>query len=356
MVIGNIYLKGHVNSLELQNFDLYAGDTKYINVDIVGEDGAPLSLTGCSFLWVAKKNVKGKNIIQKTLGNGIEIADVIHGKIRIRLDSYDTQKLSNDYYHEVELTDNEGNVSTVSSGTMSVVLSGANAAGISQLPPDIEAPLNVTGLNYDNLTPNSVRLVWNASTSRDTTGYYIYNGPNWLSTVLGTAANIVGLTPLTNYTFIVKARDGSGNVSSGAYVTVKTPDYAPPPDTVPPSDVNGLNSSDVTTTSFKISWTASSSADINEYDIYVGADFLATTTMTEYTFSGMNPATTYVITVKSVDTSGNTSNGSSISVTTTAVFTDTIDGGGFTDTITTTVDGGDFTTAPTGEAIDGGEF
>lgn len=87
---------------------------------------------------------------------------------------------------------------------------------------DTTPPTDVAGLNATNITSNSARLTWTASTSPDVAGYQIFNGASLLSTVTGTFYDVVGLTAATSYTLTVKARDASGNVSAGAVSTFST--------------------------------------------------------------------------------------------------------------------------------------
>ena len=50
----------------------------------------------------------------------------------------------------------------------------------------------------------------------------MFNGSTYLGQTAGTSYNVTGLTANTNYTFIVKARDTSGNLASGTSVSTKT--------------------------------------------------------------------------------------------------------------------------------------
>ncbi|PGZ96930.1 hypothetical protein COE51_16295 [Bacillus pseudomycoides] len=98
---------------------------------------------------------------------------------------------------------------------------------------DNTPPNNVTNLIASNITGTTVILSWTASTSNDTTGYDIYNGSTFITTVIGTTYNVSGLSQSTSYTFWVKAKDGSGNVASGTSVNVTTTNTIPS-DTTPP--------------------------------------------------------------------------------------------------------------------------
>ncbi|HIE6629560.1 chitobiase/beta-hexosaminidase C-terminal domain-containing protein [Bacillus luti] len=103
-----------------------------------------------------------------------------------------------------------GNLSAVKTETYTI-----NAA-------DTTPPNNVTNLQVINITKNSLSLSWSASTSSDVSNYQVFNGSTYLGQTAGTSYNVTGLTANTNYTFIVKARDTSGNLASGTSVSTKT--------------------------------------------------------------------------------------------------------------------------------------
>ncbi|WP_439022596.1 chitobiase/beta-hexosaminidase C-terminal domain-containing protein [Bacillus thuringiensis] len=87
---------------------------------------------------------------------------------------------------------------------------------------DTTPPNNVTNLQVSNITQTGVSLSWSASTSSDVANYQVFNGSNYLGQTAGTSYNVTGLIANTNYTFIVKAKDISGNLASGTSVSTKT--------------------------------------------------------------------------------------------------------------------------------------
>lgn len=80
---------------------------------------------------------------------------------------------------------------------------------------DVEAPtvpLNVVAFNE---TASSVSLSWSASTDNvGVTGYAIYQDNVFILTVVGTSANITGLSAETTYSFAVTALDEANNESA----------------------------------------------------------------------------------------------------------------------------------------------
>jgi chitodextrinase len=245
------------------------------------------------------------------------------------------------YMFTVKSRDKSGNVSA--------------GIGITTTTIDITAPNNVTSLVASNVTTTSVSLNWVASTSPDISSYQIYQGSTLLSTVTGVSYVISGLNSSTSYTFTVKSRDTSGNLSIGVNVTATT---SAPADVTPPNDVTSLSASNLTDRSVTLSWTASTSTDVASYMIYEGSTLVTSTSATSYTVTGLASNTQYTFIVKSKDTSGNVSVGTLITFTTIlSQGTVLVDGGTFTSSATDTpVDGGDFTSQPIGTAIDGGAF
>lgn len=118
--------------------------------------------------------------------------------------------------------DTAGNVSTVQT-----VVYTLDATA----PTDTTPPENVTGLNVSNKTQTGLTLSWVASVSNDTASYDVLNGSTVIANVTGTTYNVSGLVANTSYTFTIKAKDNSNNISSGTSVSATTLAIA---DTTPP--------------------------------------------------------------------------------------------------------------------------
>ncbi|MCB9000531.1 MAG: M4 family metallopeptidase [Bacteroidales bacterium] len=91
-------------------------------------------------------------------------------------------------------------------------------------------------------------------------------------------------------------------------------------DTQAPTAPTNLSSSGVTQTTATLSWTASTdNVGVTGYDVYKNGSFLASSTSTSYSVTGLTAATTYTFYVKAKDAAGNVSAASStVSVTTQA--------------------------------------
>ncbi len=90
-------------------------------------------------------------------------------------------------------------------------------------------------------------------------------------------------------------------------------------DTEAPTTPTNLVSSSVTTSSFTVSWNASTdNVGVTGYNVYLNGSLDGSTASTSYDFSGLNAGTTYAVAVEAVDAASNVSGQASINVTTDA--------------------------------------
>ncbi|MCF2491638.1 sugar-binding protein [Dyadobacter sp. CY347] len=81
------------------------------------------------------------------------------------------------------------------------------------------------------------------------------------------------------------------------------------PDTTPPSIPIGFILSNITTSNFLLSWTASTdNIAVASYDIYANGVFVVNTSINSVKIDNLTPSTSYFIRVKAVDATGNRSN------------------------------------------------
>lgn len=109
-----------------QNLELYAGDSKYLDF-IATDNGAAVDLTGVTIKWVMKRFVSSasNDVYKDTIGGGVSITDAANGKFTVTIAPSDTKTLAvGTYYHEAEVTDALGNVSTVTVGKVTLIASG----------------------------------------------------------------------------------------------------------------------------------------------------------------------------------------------------------------------------------------
>src|SRR5688572_27572124 len=92
------------------------------------------------------------------------------------------------------------------------------------------------------------------------------------------------------------------------------------PDSQAPSVPSGLASSSVTSTSFTLSWTASTdNVGVTGYEVFRGGVSIGTPTTTSFNVTGLSASTTYAMTVRARDAAGNWSaQSAALNVTTSA--------------------------------------
>ncbi|MFD4673965.1 cellulase family glycosylhydrolase [Lentzea sp. NPDC058450] len=175
--------------------------------------------------------------------------------------------------------------------------------------PDTQAPSVPGNLRSTGSTSSSVSLAWDAATDNvGVTGYVLSNGQS----VSGTSHTVTGLSPDTEYTFSVQARDAAGNTSGASEsVTVRTQPGGGGGDTEAPSVPGNLRSTGTTSSSISLAWNASTdNVGVTGYTLSNGQSVSSTTV----TVTGLTANTDYTFTVRARDAAGNQS-GASNSVT-----------------------------------------
>ncbi len=88
---------------------------------------------------------------------------------------------------------------------------------------DTQAPTAPTNLTATNIEQTTVTLSWNAATDNvGVTVYDVYRGTVHVASVTDTTMNVTDLTPSTDYTFSVRAKDAAENTSEAATVSFTT--------------------------------------------------------------------------------------------------------------------------------------
>ncbi len=180
--------------------------------------------------------------------------------------------------------------------------------------PDEEGPSAPTNVTASDVTETSVKITWTASTDNvEVAGYNIYVDGAKVNESLVTATEYM-LTDLkagTEYKVVVEAVDTSNNTQKSEAATVETVDI-----TAPDAPTN-VEASEITETSAKITWTASTdNVEVAGYNIYVDEAKIneSLVTVTEYTLTDLKAGTEYKVVVESVDTSSNTQSSEAVTV------------------------------------------
>ncbi|GAB7257552.1 endonuclease [Polaribacter sp. OB-PA-B3] len=182
---------------------------------------------------------------------------------------------------------------------------------------DTQAPTKPTNVILSNITLTSIDLNWTASTDDvGVTGYDVYVNDVLTKQTTTTNASITDLEAGTSYSFKIVAKDQINRSEASDIVTGQTLS-----DTTAPSVPANVTITNVTDSSFKVNWSASTDNNaVASYDVYLDDTFHANTTDTNYTIINLATSTTYSVSVLAKDKDNN------MSAKSTAVSATTTDG------------------------------
>jgi chitodextrinase len=184
-------------------------------------------------------------------------------------------------------------------------------------PPDLIPPTAPTSLTAVGVTKNHIMFQWSGATDNvGVTRYNIYLNGTYSKTATSTQSEFLSLTSSTAYNVRIQAVDAAGNRSPLSEVLTLTT-----LDGIAPSVPDGLVSSLVTKTGFRVTWNASTdNGAVTKYNVYRNGTYVQTVTGTSYTFNGLEVNLTHQITVLAIDDAGNRSaQSTALSVATTFV-------------------------------------
>jgi chitodextrinase/flagellar hook assembly protein FlgD len=142
-------------------------------------------------------------------------------------------------------------------------------------------------------------------------GYEVFVNGVLKGTSSTLSLNITGLDANQTYSITVRAYDATGNKSNVSKV-YSASTYAEA-DTIAPSAPLNASAFNIGVTSFDVTWNASTdNKKVVGYEVYKDGVKVGTTVETVFSLTGLDPLTTYDITIKAIDASGNTSAESSI--------------------------------------------
>lgn len=190
--------------------------------------------------------------------------------------------------------DTAGNVSSVQSAGYTINLPDTTPPIVTISP----AAGSYSGAQSVTLSANEAATI-----------YYTLDGstPTTASLAYSSTISIPASTTIKYF-----ARDTAGNASA-VQTAVYTINLS---DTTAPNNVASISTSNISTTSVTLTWPASTSPDVAGYDLYNSSTFIASTTATSYTVTGLSASTSYTFTVKAKDTSNNIASGTSVTVNT----------------------------------------
>ncbi|APZ47741.1 hypothetical protein BW723_16195 [Polaribacter reichenbachii] len=181
---------------------------------------------------------------------------------------------------------------------------------------DDEAPTVPTNVALSNITTSSIDVSWIASTDNESVSKYeVYVDGTLEGQTSDVNYTITGLTPNTTYAISVLAKDLASNKSAQSTAINGTTTT----DTTSPTVPTNITITNVSGTSFKVNWSASTDdTAVVGYDIYIDSSLNGSTSTTSYTVNNLSLSTTYSVTVLAKDSADNKSpNSSAINATTT---------------------------------------
>lgn len=170
---------------------------------------------------------------------------------------------------------------------------------------DTEAPTTPTNVTLNNISLNAITVSWTASTDNiGVTGYNVYLDGILTTQTTNTSATITDLNTNTNYSFTVVAKDLINNRSTASSAV----NGSTLQDTQAPSIPENVTISNITDSSFKVSWSASTDNNtVNGYEVFVNGNLNTTTEALSHTVSGLAASTTYSIEILAKDPDNNKS-------------------------------------------------
>jgi chitodextrinase len=203
------------------------------------------------------------------------------------------------YSYNVDARDQSGNVSALS----------AEARVATPAAPDIVAPTAPTVLTASVVSDTRINLNWGSATDNvAVTGYRVFRNGSLLTT-LGNVLTFAdsGLTPITTYTYRVRALDAAGNVSPQSNAASASTQAAA--DTTAPTTPAGLAATAISSSRIGLSWLPSTdNVAVMGYRVYRNGVFLvALGNVISLESASLTAATTYSYNVDAIDASGNAS-------------------------------------------------
>ncbi|KAF5425611.1 MAG: S-layer protein/S-layer protein, partial [Candidatus Methanocomedens sp.] len=168
-------------------------------------------------------------------------------------------------------------------------------------------PASVTNLHNITYTPTYINWTWTDPEDADFEKVMVYLDQVFKTNVSKGVQyyNATGLTPATTYTISTKTVDSTGNINQTPVDNTST--TAPPLDIEQPAGVTNLKNVSYAPTYINWTWTDPEDADFEKVMVYLDQVFKTNVSkgVQYYNATGLTPATTYTISTKTVDSTGN---------------------------------------------------
>jgi chitodextrinase len=173
---------------------------------------------------------------------------------------------------------------------------------------DLIPPTNILRVYLSSVSDTFLTLNWTQSYDENGVVYEVQKDGYLLGTTTALSMQVTGLVPATQYTFRVRSKDPSGNVSAWKAIVATT--TAVPADLTPPSAPVNLAVSNIQTHSALFTWTANTEPDLLYYEIEVVDNNdvnLGYSYVNSFDCQWLLPNKAYSAKVRAIDTSYNIS-------------------------------------------------
>lgn len=234
--------------------------------------------------------------------------------------------LNNEKVNDELITGTEYDLADLTANTeYNVTVTAVDAAGneseksevatfTTEAEKDTEAPTAPTEVKATEVTETTAKVTWSEATDNvGVVGYNVYLNETKVNDTLvtGTEYALTELTEATEYAVRVTAVDAAENESArseaATFTTLKKEE---PKDTEAPSVPTAVAAADITQTTAKVTWDASTdNVGVVGYNVYVNEAKVnaSPVTVTEYDLTGLTEATEYTVRVTAVDAAENES-------------------------------------------------
>lgn len=288
------------------NFNYYRGDTYEFKVYPKTADGSAFSLSGFEGAFTIST---ARGSTSRTIGYAQKSSDNTHIVCAITPDM--TLPAATSLVYDVEIRKQQDTpyslVYTLLTGTISIT----DQVTFIPLTPPILPPGNARNLTVTNRSQTAATVNWEAPSTGGAVQTYTvtYAAATAPGTVLGTATKtgsefthtFTGLTAATNYVFGVAASNVA-TIGTPAVVTVSSSTLPNPP-----SAPRDFTVGEVTDTEITVSWIAPLNGGQTGYVARLDGNpvtGLLPSTTTTYTYQGLTPGTSYVVSVVATNDGG----------------------------------------------------
>ena len=94
---------------------MWSGDHKNLQVTVYDGDGASIDLSGASVIWMVSEGVEGASLLKRSTDSGCGIS-VSGSTFTVSLSPAHTSGSAGTLYHEAQVRDGFGDISTVLTG------------------------------------------------------------------------------------------------------------------------------------------------------------------------------------------------------------------------------------------------